>query len=367
MLNSIPVESRIVLGLLTGLLVSLVIIPPIVRVSVAKNLGSLPNGRTSHKGSIPPLGGVAIFASVVLGICLFTDSTGFDELRYILGGILLVFLIGLKDDLVSLRWKKKLIIEILAASIVVLLGDVRIQTFHGLFGIWEISYVFSICFSIFVIVAIMNCFNLIDGIDGLASGLGIAISAIFGFWLYSLGFLNFAVLAFVLTGGLMSFYVYNVFGKKNKIFMGDTGSLLLGFILAVLAIKVMCCEVPQADILYLKSLPTVVMGLMIIPILDTLRVFFNRIGHGKSPFTADRTHLHHIFLNLGNSHFKASSIIILINLSLFCIAILMSGMDATVSAVLLFVTALVIIEIPCYLAKQRHLPESGGNLPNFAD
>lgn len=352
-MNSLPIEIRIVLGLLTALVVSFVAIPPIVRVSNAKKLAAVPNGRTSHNGHVPTLGGVAIFAAVALGTSLFIDSSGFDEFRFILAAIVIVFFVGLKDDLVNLGWIKKMVGEIMAALLVVVLADVRIGTFHGMFGLEILPYWFSILFSIFVFIALINCFNLLDGIDGLASGMGIVISLIFGFWLFKLGFLNFSILSFALTGALISFYRFNVFGKRYKLFMGDTGSLLLGFLFAVLAIKVMCCELPLDDKLYMRSLPTVVMGVMIIPIIDTIRVFISRIMRGKSPFSADRTHLHHVFLQLGFSHFQASSIIISLNLVLFCLTLAMRNMNPVVSAIILFSLALIVSLIPCYLVRFR--------------
>jgi len=241
----------------------------------------------------------------------------------------------------------------MAALLVVVLADVRIGTFHGMFGLETLPYWFSILFSIFVFIALINCFNLLDGIDGLASGMGIVISLIFGFWLFKLGFLNFSILSFALTGALISFYRFNVFGKKYKLFMGDNGSLLLGFLFAILAIKVMCCELPHDDKLYMRSLPTVVMGVMIIPIIDTIRVFTLRILRGKSPFSADRTHLHHVFLQLGFSHLQASSTIIAVNLILFCLTLFMRNMNPMVSAIILFSLALIVSLIPCYLVRFR--------------
>jgi len=355
-----------ILGLIIGLLVSLITIPPIVRVSNKKKLGSDPNQRTVHKGSVPPLGGVAIFAAVIIGTFFCVDSVGLNELRYILVGILMVFLIGLKDDLVNVSWKKKVLVELVAAVIVVGFADLRISSFHGILGIWELHYSSSIAFTIFVFIALMNCFNLLDGIDGLASGMGIVVSLIFGIWLFDLGYWNFAILSFAVTGGLVTFYLFNVFGRKYKIFMGDTGSLLLGFIFTVLAIKVLSCDVPKYDRLYMESIPTVVMGLMIIPILDTVRVFTLRLLKGKSPFSADKTHLHHILLKLGFSHWKASSMIILINLSLFGMSLLMRNMNPMVSTAILFVMALIIMVIPNYRLRQKEYAIDKGAKVNTA-
>jgi len=350
-----PIELRMILGLLTGLAVSFLAIPPVVRVAKSKKLFVAPNCRTSHQGEIPSFGGVAIFAAVLLGTSFFIDSFGFEEFRYILAAMMIIFFIGVKDDLNDLWWAKKLAAEILAALLVVILADVRIVTFHGMFGLGILPYWFSISFSTFVFISLINSFNLLDGIDGLASGMGIVIALIFGFWLFLLGFWNFAVLSFALAGGLISFFVFNVFGKSNKLFMGDTGSLLLGFLFAVLAVKVLCCDLLPEDKLFMKSLPTVVMGLMIIPIIDTLRVLTLRLFKGHSPFSADKTHLHHIFLKLHFSHVQASATIIAINCLLFCLSLIMHDLSTIVSTLILFSSALIIISIPCYLARRYQI------------
>jgi UDP-GlcNAc:undecaprenyl-phosphate/decaprenyl-phosphate GlcNAc-1-phosphate transferase len=344
-------EIRMFLGLLTGLLVSLLAIPPIIKVSRIKKLVAVPNGRTCHKGLVPSLGGVAIYAAVVMGTSLFIDHDGFGEFRFILASILIIFYLGLKDDLVNMTAVKKLLAELVAAGLVVIVADVRIGTLHGMFGVNSVSYGFSVSISIFVIIALINGFNLLDGIDGLASGMGIVISMVFGVWLFQLGYMPFALMAFSLAGGLFTFYLFNVFGRENKLFLGDTGSLLLGFLIAVLAIKVLCCEELPGDPLFMKSLPTVVMGVMIIPIVDTLRVFSMRIIRGKSPFSADKTHLHHYFLELGFSHVLASTTIIVMNSLLFGLAMAMREWQPVASAAVLFTTAYVLCLIPIYLAR----------------
>jgi UDP-N-acetylmuramyl pentapeptide phosphotransferase/UDP-N-acetylglucosamine-1-phosphate transferase len=349
----LSLDYPMVLGFITGLLVALVAIPPIVRVSIAKKLVAVPNGRTSHNGHIPALGGVAIFASVILGTTLFITNDNNAEFRYIIAGLVIIFFTGLKDDLVNLGWLKKLASEIIAALLVVVLADVRITTFHGMIGIDTLSYGVSVAFSLFVFIALINCFNLLDGIDGLASGMGIFISFIFGLWLNWLGYDNFAVLSFSLAGALACFYAFNVFGRKYKLFMGDSGSLLLGFLFAVLAIKILCCEMAPGDPHYMKAFPSVVMGVMILPIMDTLRVFTVRILSGKSPFHADRTHLHHIFLELGFNHFQASTILILMNAVLFGITVLIRNWNGFVVAAILFSLALFASLVPQYFAQRK--------------
>lgn len=351
-MQTISSEYGLVLGLLTGIIVSWIAIPPIVRTARKKNLVTGPNGRTSHNGHIPEFGGVAIFAAVILGSLLFMKDAAFSEFRYVLAGLTIIFFIGLKDDLVDLGWFKKIVSEVAAATLVVVFAGIRISTFHGLFGVNELPEWVSIAFSIFVCVALINCFNLIDGIDGLASGLAIFISVVFGIWLYKLGYTNFAVFAFAITGGLIPFFFYNVWGKKNKLFMGDSGSLMLGFLFSILAMKILCCEVAPGSSLHMNALPVVVMSVMIIPMFDTIRVFTLRLLKGKSPFAADRTHLHHVFLKLGFTHIQASGTIILINIGLAAMAFVFRDLDPSLSLGILFGTALAVCLVPCFIERR---------------
>ena len=344
-------KYSMIFALLTGFIVSYITIPPIVRISQAKKLVAVPNGRTSHSGEVPALGGVAIFLAVMLGTNLFIKNELSEEFHYIFAAFLIIFMIGLKDDLVNLSWTKKIIAETLAAILIVVFAGVRIGTFHGMFGIGTLPVWFSIVFSVFVFLFVINAFNLLDGIDGLASGMGIFISLVFGFWLAMLGSVNYSILAFALAGGLTAFYIFNVFGKKNKLFMGDSGSLLLGLVFSILAIKVLCCEIPPASQNYMRAFPTVVMSVMILPMLDTIRVSIMRMMRGQSPFHADRTHLHHIFLKLGFNHIQASLSIILINAALCSMCFFLRNMNPAMLALILFSTALAASLVPCYLAQ----------------
>ena len=339
------------MALITGFIVSWITIPPIVKISREKKLVALPNGRTSHSGAVPALGGVAIFSATMLGTSLFLRNGTDGEFMYVFAGLLIIFGIGLKDDLISLSWSKKFLAEAIAALLVVGIADIRITTFHGMMGIGTLPVWFSIVFSVLVFLFLINAFNLLDGIDGLASGMGIFISLVFGIWLDALGLFNYSVLAFSLAGGLMAFYGFNVFGKKLKLFMGDSGSLLLGFIFSILSIKILCCEIAPANVHFMRAFPTVIMSVMIIPMIDTIRVSTLRILKGQSPFHADRTHLHHIFLRLGFSHLQASLTIILMNAALFVMCYFLRDLNPLLLAFILFPTALALSLIPCYLAK----------------
>jgi len=307
-------------SLIIGAMISFVAIPPIVSLAKAKALVVHPNGRTSHKGAIPALGGIAIFAGLIIGTSLFVENGFPKEFQYFFPAFLVIFFLGLKDDIVHIAATTRIMGQIIAAVLIVVLADVRIGTFHGLFGIHELPVWISYLFSVFVFICLINAFNLVDGIDGLASGLGIIGMIIFGVWVYKLGYKDYGVLAFALLGGLLPFFGFNVFGRNNKLFMGDTGSTLIGMVFAILALKILQFEAIPGTKLYFDALPALVIAVMIIPITDTFRIFSIRIAQGKSPLAADRNHFHHYLLRLGMTHIQASMSIILLNLVIVLIA-----------------------------------------------
>jgi UDP-GlcNAc:undecaprenyl-phosphate GlcNAc-1-phosphate transferase len=252
---------------------SLLAIPVIVRISKEKGLMDEPNDRTSHSVSIPSLGGVAIFAGVILGITMLVPPEYVvGPLRYIIAAAFILFLVGQTDDIIGMSWQKKLIAEILASLILIVPGHQRFTTLFGLGGIHEIPTLVSSVITLIVFVGLINAFNLIDGIDGLASGTGILASFIMGGWMYLIGVQGMAVLAWSLTGSLLPFFYFNVFGKKNKIFMGDTGSLLIGLLMALFAVAICGRERPVTHPFYMKATPSVVIAILIYPLFDMIRV-----------------------------------------------------------------------------------------------
>lgn len=346
-------SMNMIWSMIAGAMISYIAIPPIVGVAKAKSLVALPNGRTSHKGAIPMLGGIAIFAGLVMGTSLFVQDGFPNEFQFFIPAFLIIFFLGLKDDIVHIAWSTRLMGQILAGFLVVVMAHVRIGSFHGMFGIHEIPEWVSIIFSMFVFVAIVNAYNLIDGIDGLASGLGMIASSVFGVWQLMLGHEGYAVLAFALLGGLIPFYLFNVFGKKNKLFMGDTGSTLMGTVFAILAMKILCCELPYQAAMNFDALPAMVMAVMVIPITDTIRIFTFRIMKGKSPFAADRNHFHHYLLRLGMNHWQASTTIAVLNVMMIVIAFMMREVPARWVALITLGSTLIIMLITKQLVSRE--------------
>ena len=343
-----------ILSLLFAFIVTYISIPSLVDVARIKHLYDVPNERTSHIDHTPTLGGMAIFAGFITSIMIFLYIPDIPYIQYVIAGIIVVFFIGLKDDVIIVAPMTKFIAQLFAATIIIDLGNIRLNGLYGLFGITEIGYYGSDLLSIFVIIAIVNAFNLIDGIDGLAAGIGILASLVFGTWFYIVGQLQLAIMACALIGALLAFFRFNVYSKKYKIFMGDIGSLLLGFVMAIFAIKFNDINGSMGqDPLRVIAAPAVSIGILIVPIYDTIRVSFVRIYHGRSPFTADREHVHHYLVDLTGSHKKTTAIILAVNNVFIAIAFLLSDLRIYQLTLILLGLAAITSSIPYYLVKKR--------------
>ena len=218
------------------------IIPSVVNISRLKNLTDKPNGRTSHFKATPTLGGIAVFVALVLSTVIFAGTYFKFELKYIISGLIVVFFIGIKDDILVIDPYKKLAGQIFAIVLIAVFAGIRITSLYGLFHIGQLPYVASILLTVFVFIVIINGFNLIDGIDGLATGIGILTSSIFGIWFLINGHMACTILSFSFVGTLTAFFYFNVFSKTNKIFLGDTGSMIIGFVMGVMACRFLQLE-----------------------------------------------------------------------------------------------------------------------------
>ncbi len=318
--------------------ISYVSIPRILAVARAKYLYDEPNGRTSHKVKTPTLGGVAIFASFVISSLVFLHHDQFHIFQYIIASISIMFFIGLKDDILLITPWKKLLGQIIASLILILLGDVRFKTLNGFIGIQEISYLASVFISLFVYIVVINCINLVDGVDGLASGLSILTSAIFAIWFFLNGEAVCVLISVTLLGALIPFFIYNVFGKKNKLFMGDTGALIIGLIGVVLIIQFNEFSNSYHYKNIITVAPAMSIAIFFIPLYDTLQVFVRRLSKGKSPFSPDKNHLHHHLLKLGFTHIQTSLTLISINALVIVFSFYMQFLGIlSLSFILLFI------------------------------
>lgn len=301
---------------LTSYLVVFFSIPPIIKVAYQKRLFDDPSElRKVHKRIIPNLGGIALFTAFLFSASLFIPYGLLPQGNLLMSAGLVLFMTGLRDDIVGLTPAVKFLAQIFSAVIVAVVADIRIENLHGLFDYQQLNYTSSITLTVLFIVGIINAFNLIDGIDGLAGTITMICCFTYGFIFYKAGEMGWFYLTLALSGGTLGFLFFNI--TPAKIFMGDSGSLVIGFLAAIFSIKFLSLELSapiQLGPFPLRYGTGVVLAILIIPIFDTLRVFTLRIIKNKSPFTADANHLHHRLLFLGLSHIQATFILALTNI-----------------------------------------------------
>lgn len=349
----IPQYLLIGIASLAAFLITFIAIPSLVKIASHKGLVAHPNGRTSHLIPTPNLGGVAIFTGVIISSMVFTGISTAHELKYIFAGMLILFFVGLKDDIQEIPAYQKLIGQSLASLIILLPGNFYLHSLHGLFGIHEIGFLPGVILSWFLFQVLINSLNLIDGIDGLASGIGIHASLFFGVVFLIDGLPTYAVMCFVLAASLLAFFYFNVYSKKNKIFMGDTGSMLIGLLLAIFTIKFLNIENSTLFFQQNHMAPAVGLSVLLIPLFDAARVSVVRLFHGKSPFAADRTHIHHHVLRLSDSHITATLLILSANAFFIALPWLFRNLNGEVLIILTLAVAVVLFNIPVYLNRQN--------------
>jgi len=292
---------------LTALLGTMICIRSVISVARAKHLFDEPSEeRKIHIYKTPNLGGVGIYCAFLFSVALVIPTNILPYFNSFVAASLIIFAIGLKDDLVGLGPTKKFLAQIAAAGIIAFLGDIRITSFHGLFGVTEITYPLSILITILINIFIYNALNLIDGIDGLAGTLGLLASITYAICFFMMGDRGDCLLAIAFSGTLIGFLYYNI--SPAKTFMGDTGSLFTGFMLSFFCIRFVELNIAPSSLF--KAAPAIAFATIIIPVVDTVRVFMFRVLRGRSPFVADNNHLHHRFLNMGFSHMQTTLILL---------------------------------------------------------
>ena len=303
-------------------------VPAVIRVADEKSLFDKPDSRKLHTKAISSLGGVGIFIGFFLSILLFVSTSIHPEFQFLLAASLLTFFLGIKDDILVLSASKKFLGQLVAAAIVIHMADIRIDSMHGFFGIYSLPDYVSYPLSYITIIVIVNAFNLIDGVDGLAGSLGMLTTAVFGIYFTLANMPSYAMLAFALTGSLAAFLAYNY--HPAKIFMGDSGSLLLGLINAVLVIKFITVADSVSGSFPITSSVAIGFSILVVPLFDTLRVFTVRILHKRSPFSADRNHIHHLLLDVGFNHTQVTLICLAINGGFILLAYSARSLGSTV-------------------------------------
>ncbi|NVJ87078.1 MAG: undecaprenyl/decaprenyl-phosphate alpha-N-acetylglucosaminyl 1-phosphate transferase [Algoriphagus sp.] len=327
--------------LLTSFSVGFLVMPVVIKLLRKARIGDHPGGRKIHKKFIPSMGGIGFFVAAAVTIAIWGWQFPLPDIRYLLGAISLIFFVGLRDDLVELKASHKLLGQLVAVVLVIVMGDVRIRDFHGFLGIGELNLFFSYTFSAFVLLVLTNAFNLIDGLDGLAGTTGLLVSGLLGAWFWFQGLNSFAVLSLSFFGGTLAFLIFN--WHPAKIFMGDTGSLTLGFTLGVLVIAFMEYNAALPENSTLRVEPTFSTGIafMIFPLYDMARVFTRRIRRGQGPMTPDKSHVHHFLLRMGLRHDSVT--LILVGVQLVVIGVAFSLKNYSDHIVLPIISAIVLL------------------------
>ena len=302
-------------------MLSYFLIPKIRSKALKLNLKDTPDIRSSHVIPVPTFGGVVFYISYIL-VLFFAQSLDSNHVSItLIASISILFFTGLLDDFKNLSPKIKFLCQIIGVALLMFQPDFRILSLHGFMGIYEIPLYVSVGGSMFFLLGLINAFNLIDGIDGLTGITGVIVASFYSYLLYNLGYFFYLSLSLATIATLLAFLRFN-FSNTRKIFMGDTGSLVIGLVLGVLTLKLLSVDDTAYGSLsfYRAQLPLFLTAVLFVPLLDTMRVMFLRLTKGVSMFKPDRNHLHHIIVDFGLSHRKASFFIGFVN---FIVALIM--------------------------------------------
>jgi UDP-GlcNAc:undecaprenyl-phosphate/decaprenyl-phosphate GlcNAc-1-phosphate transferase len=279
-----------------SMIVTIMLIPVWISVCRKWSLFDEPDSRKHHSGMTPSMGGIAIFCGIFCSFLVFGQINDNMKLQYLLGAVLILFFTGFFDDLINVNHFKKLVLQSVSA-IVAFYGGFRLQNLDGLFGIHEIPLMMQLPLTLWFVVLFTNAYNFIDGVDGLAGSIGVIMTSAFGAIFYHYGLYDYAILSFCFTGALLGFLYFNF--SPAQIFMGDTGSLVIGFSTAIMSIELFnAAIINPAEAVE----PSYIFAVLFIPLFDFTRVVILRSINGTSPFKADRNHIHHMILSHGFGH-----------------------------------------------------------------
>ena len=322
MIQTFFLKYSFLIGLISFFL-GLIGMPVVVRIAKAKGFVVRPNKRMSHTGEVPNVGGLNICFSFMLTYLLF-EFNQMSQSQFFLIGLFAIMAVGFIDDVLILTPIAKILGETLAGIALIGFADIRLTHLHGIFGIEQIGIIPSYLLSLFVLLAIINAINLIDGVDGLASGLGMLYCIFFAIYFHLAGEISWSILGICMVGALAVFFIYNVFGNREKIFMGDSGSLLLGYLLTAFVFHF--CEINAyhevPEVLHMSAAPAVAICVLTVPIFDTIRVSLTRIKQHRSPFEPDKNHIHHLLLRTGLNHIQTTCVLLSVSVLFIGLAIL---------------------------------------------
>lgn len=331
--------------------ITYLVVPAIIRLADEKELYDLPDARKIHTRPIASLGGIGIFIGVLLSLLLSISAKQNPEFQFFFASAIVVFFLGLKDDILILSAPKKFLGQLVAAAIIIHLANVRIDSMHGFLGVGKLPEAISIPLSYITIIVVVNAFNLIDGVDGLAGSLGIITTSVFGTYFIFAGMPAYAILSFAMASSLLAFLIFNY--HPAKIFMGDSGSLLLGMVNAILVIKFISVADTTGGKFPIESSVAIGFAILIIPLLDTLRVFSIRIAQGRSPFSPDRNHIHHLLLDRGLNHRYVTLSCVALNISFIAMAYFGRSLGSTYLLLGMVVISFALVGALLYFKKPR--------------
>lgn len=305
----------------TSFVIAFLIVPIIIKYSLLKNFVDVPGRRKIHKKITPSMGGIAIFCGFFISSFIWINLQYWKNIKFIMVALFAIFIIGVRDDLIPLRWSFKLIGQVMAASLLIFLMDLRITSFYGLFGIYELPLLVSYGVTFFTIIVVTNSFNLIDGLDGLAGTIAIISLSMFGIWFFLVGDPIYSVLAFSMLGAILAFLIFN--WEPSEVFMGDTGALVIGLTLAIMSINFLETNNRLTTEYYqfLGPIGTVIC-IIALPLIDTLRIFILRISKRQSPFKPDKSHIHHAIMRLGMTHSQTTLLLGILQVIFIVLAVI---------------------------------------------
>ena len=305
---------QILLPALVALFCTWWIHPYILKVAITKNIVDNPDVRKLQRVPIPVLGGLTVIFGVLSGVMAFNLFGDFNDLFPVFASIVIILIVGLMDDMISLTPRVRFIVEIILVLFLIFTTGYQINDFHGLWNMQEIPLYFSVPLTVVASVGIINAINLIDGVDGYSSGYSIVSCLLFGIMFYTLGNIRMVTMAAIVATSLVPFFFHNVFGKHSKMFIGDAGTLSLGIVFSMFVATILSVTPGAKLVAPNLGLIPFALAVLCVPVFDTLRVMSARICRGNSPFHPDKTHLHHLFIELGFSHIGTTIAIISANL-----------------------------------------------------
>jgi UDP-GlcNAc:undecaprenyl-phosphate GlcNAc-1-phosphate transferase len=334
-------------------LISYVSFPVIIDISNEKDLLATFSERSSHIKKTPTLGGVGIFMGFILAFTIFGTIFKESQSYQLIFSVIVLFFLGLKDDILILSAKSKFFVQLIVTLILILSSNLTIHNFYGFLGLYELNEIFSIVLTTFVFILIINAYNLIDGVDGLAGIVAVCFLVVSSLLFYGANMTSMCIISLVLLGPIVAFLQYN-FSKKNKIFMGDTGSMIVGFLISYLLINLLSIKGLNFGDYFYKINPVLFISLLFYPLIDTLRIFLIRIFiHKKNPFSADKNHIHHSLLNLGFKHWHISLYVGLSTIILAIFSVLIDGINIHYQVLVIVVLGIFVFSIPMFLNRMK--------------